>query len=268
MRGCVLTSDVPDKLFSVALGPHPQRVLALMPRLAFARPRLGMAAGAAVNRYYQPHQRSSFRRTQKFDRATDQRGTLAHPDDPQTSPRQLRIESLPVIFDFELEPVVGKLQPYPGAIGAGMTRHVVQRFLQYPIDVDAHRAVDWPCRAAPLIRYGDPGLALNDAQVPVDRPFQSGCLERRRMQRLRHLPRVVQRGLGDVRTLLQVGWNRRAGRQLTAGPPEHRPDCRQHLAELVVKLSRDFAKCRLSRLDELLCELATVVGQRGELREQ
>jgi hypothetical protein len=27
---------------------HPQRVLTLMPRLGFARPRLGMAAGAAV----------------------------------------------------------------------------------------------------------------------------------------------------------------------------------------------------------------------------
>src|SRR5258706_6446387 len=35
-----------DQLFSIALGPHPQRVLTLMPRLGVARPRLGMAAGA------------------------------------------------------------------------------------------------------------------------------------------------------------------------------------------------------------------------------
>ena len=33
-------------LFSLAPGPYPRRVLTLMPRLGFARPRLGMAAGA------------------------------------------------------------------------------------------------------------------------------------------------------------------------------------------------------------------------------
>jgi hypothetical protein len=32
--------------FSLALGPHPQRVLTLMPRLGSAHPRLGIAAGA------------------------------------------------------------------------------------------------------------------------------------------------------------------------------------------------------------------------------
>src|SRR5882672_5327045 len=31
----------------MALGPHPQRELSLTPRLGFARPRLGVAAGAA-----------------------------------------------------------------------------------------------------------------------------------------------------------------------------------------------------------------------------
>ena len=30
----------------MALGPHPQRELTLMPRLGFTWPRLGMAAGA------------------------------------------------------------------------------------------------------------------------------------------------------------------------------------------------------------------------------
>src|SRR5213594_1044553 len=33
-------------LFSLALGPHPQRDLSLTPRLGFTRPRLGVAAGA------------------------------------------------------------------------------------------------------------------------------------------------------------------------------------------------------------------------------
>jgi hypothetical protein len=34
--------------FSIALGPHPQRELTLMPRLGFPCPQLGMAAGAAL----------------------------------------------------------------------------------------------------------------------------------------------------------------------------------------------------------------------------
>src|SRR3989442_10260021 len=34
--------------FSLAAGPHPRRALSLTPRLGFARPRLGIAAGAAV----------------------------------------------------------------------------------------------------------------------------------------------------------------------------------------------------------------------------
>src|SRR2546428_11355939 len=33
-------------LFSLALGPHPQRDLSLTPRLGFTGPRLGVAAGA------------------------------------------------------------------------------------------------------------------------------------------------------------------------------------------------------------------------------
>jgi hypothetical protein len=36
------------KRFSLALGPHPQRELTLMPRVGFAWPRLGMAAGAVA----------------------------------------------------------------------------------------------------------------------------------------------------------------------------------------------------------------------------
>jgi len=36
----------PALLFSLALGPHPQRELTLMPRLGFSWPRLGIAAGA------------------------------------------------------------------------------------------------------------------------------------------------------------------------------------------------------------------------------
>ena len=38
----------PANFFPMAPGPHPRRVLTLMPRLGFARPRLGMAAGAAL----------------------------------------------------------------------------------------------------------------------------------------------------------------------------------------------------------------------------
>src|SRR6266508_4210216 len=34
--------------YSLALGPHPQRELTPMPRLGFACPRLGMAAGAST----------------------------------------------------------------------------------------------------------------------------------------------------------------------------------------------------------------------------
>src|SRR2546422_3151912 len=40
--------------FSLAPGPHPRRELTLMPRLGFARPRLGMAAGAFQSRWPPP----------------------------------------------------------------------------------------------------------------------------------------------------------------------------------------------------------------------
>src|SRR2546428_490875 len=40
--------------FSLAPGPHPRRELTLMPRLGFARPRLGMAAGAFQSRWPHP----------------------------------------------------------------------------------------------------------------------------------------------------------------------------------------------------------------------
>ena len=47
-----LTPRAPPAIFfSNAGGPHPRRVLTLMPPLGFARPRLGMAAGAP----YQPY---------------------------------------------------------------------------------------------------------------------------------------------------------------------------------------------------------------------
>ena len=42
----VLGSAWPQALLALALGPHPQRELTLMPRLGFTCPRLGMAAGA------------------------------------------------------------------------------------------------------------------------------------------------------------------------------------------------------------------------------
>src|SRR6185436_11860633 len=40
------TSPCICHLYSLALGPHPQRELTLTPRLGFACPRLGVAAGA------------------------------------------------------------------------------------------------------------------------------------------------------------------------------------------------------------------------------
>jgi hypothetical protein len=44
---------LPD-FFSMALGPHPQRELSLMPRFGFACPQLGMAAGAPDLPYNKP----------------------------------------------------------------------------------------------------------------------------------------------------------------------------------------------------------------------
>src|SRR5258707_11156079 len=51
LRGYLLTASrdhatAGGLLFSVALGPHPQRELTLTSRLGFARPRLDVAAGA------------------------------------------------------------------------------------------------------------------------------------------------------------------------------------------------------------------------------
>ena len=42
----ISATDRENNFFPVALGPHPQRELTLTPRLGFARPRLGVAAGA------------------------------------------------------------------------------------------------------------------------------------------------------------------------------------------------------------------------------
>jgi len=46
LTACALAILATNSSSSLALGPHPQRELTLMPRLGFARPRLGMAAGA------------------------------------------------------------------------------------------------------------------------------------------------------------------------------------------------------------------------------
>src|SRR5437867_9440990 len=44
--------------YSLALGPHPQRELTLMPRLGFPCPRFGMAAGASSWKAIGPYHRS------------------------------------------------------------------------------------------------------------------------------------------------------------------------------------------------------------------
>ena len=74
--------------------------------------------------------------------------------------------------------------------------------------------------------------------------------------------------LRDLADLAQVGSQRRALRRLLAGAAEHRADRGQDLAELVVQLARDLAQRRLARGDQLLRQLAPLVRERGEPREQ
>ena len=65
------------------------------------------------------------------------------------------------------------------------------------------------------------------------------------MQRLRQAADVVERRLGDLADLAQVGSQRRALRRVPAGAAQHRSHRRQHLAEFVVQLARDLAQRRL-----------------------
>ena len=122
--------------------------------------------------------------------------------------------------------------------------------------------------AGPLVGHDEAELLLDGAEIPVERALEPQLLEDRRMQRLRQAAHVVQRPLGHLANLAQVGAQRRLGGRLLLGPAEHRSDGGQNLADLVVQLAREVPQRRLARRDELLRQLAPAVGERRELGEE
>ena len=103
-------------------------------------------------------------------------------------------------------PAPSKRSRTHACVDAGMARHVVQRFLQHAVDVDADRAVHGRRRA----RCARTTRQRRSAVPRVDRYqsivlFEPGLLEDRRVQRLRQAADVVERRLRDLADLAQLG---------------------------------------------------------------
>src|SRR5262245_33751790 len=88
------------------------------------------------------------------------------------------------------------------------------------------------------------------------------------MQGLRQAANVVECALGDFAHLAQISSESRSFGNLLARTAKHRPHRGQKLSELVMQLARDFPQRGFPCRDELLCEIASFVRQRGELCEQ
>ena len=102
----------------------------------------------------------------------------------RSAPRRAGIEPLAVIFHVHFHQPVGQPEPHPRALGPGMPGHVVQRFLQHPVHVDARRLIDVERRSIALVTDGDAELALDGGKIPVNRAFEARFFEDRRMEHL------------------------------------------------------------------------------------
>ena len=115
-----------------------------------------------------------------------------------------------------------------------MARDVGQSFLQNPIEVDGHIAVDSSAGSALLISYFDSVLFLKSREIDAECAFETGVVENHRMQRLRKSADVIERGLRDIADFAEIGAECRTLRGIFSGAIEQRADGREDLTELVV----------------------------------
>ena len=86
-----------------------------------------------------------------------------------------------------------------------MPLDVIQRFLNYAINVHARAARNFKNRARLLIRDRNAGLPLDHWQIPIEALLESGFIEHHWMQRLRECANFLKSRLRDIADFDEAG---------------------------------------------------------------
>ena len=119
-----------------------------------------------------------------------------------------------VVLHFELQRCGKENANAPSLLRSGVTRDIVQSFLEHTVNVHPGAAIDRKRLALLLIGYCNSGLSFHGGDVPVKRALKPSFIEHDRMQRLRKAANFVQGALHD---LAELPANPRAG----TNPPAH-----------------------------------------------
>src|SRR3984893_16636410 len=214
------------------------------------------------------HQSSTFRWARKNNLPAHQLRTFSHRY--QTNPMLVRAFREPdsMIFYFQLQRFRLETQTYPGLLGPGVPRYVIQRLLQDAVDMHSGTAIYRKGHPLFLIGYGNSGLSFYVRDIPVERALQSRLVEHHGMQRLRETANTFQRSLHDLKTLLQIRPQRRTFRRMGSRTSQHGPDRGKNLAEFIVQFARDVAQRGFLRGNQFLRQFAATLGNLGQAREQ
>src|SRR5215467_536693 len=87
------------------------------------------------------------------------------------------------------------------------------------------------------------------------------------MQRLRKRPNVIQRGLRNFLDFFQVGVKRGSLSRLFAGSAQHRANGGKYLPKFVVEFARNVPQRGFLRGNQLLRQIAALLGKLGEARK-
>jgi len=119
--------------------------------------------------------------------------------------------------------------------------------------VDGRASIHRKRRPGFLVGYANSGLPFHHRQIPLNGLHKAGLVKHNGMERLRKTPYFLQRGLGDLANLKQIGTQLRSFLDLIASPPQHCAHCREDLTEVVVQLTRDMPQSGFLGGDQFLC---------------
>src|ERR1035438_429535 len=144
-----------------------------------------------VQRYGEPDYSAASGPRKKFDVSVYELGSLSHGNQSHSLILLHWRKSHSMVFHFEHHRLGLVAQPHFGLSRFRMARDVGQCFLQNPIEVDGHIAVDRSAGSALLVSYFDSVLFLKSRQIDAERALETGIVEHHRMQRLRERADLV-----------------------------------------------------------------------------
>src|SRR5207248_4879631 len=130
----------------------------------------------------------------------------------------------------------------------------------HTIDVNSGATRNFERSSGLLVRDRNSGLSFDGRQIPIEALFEARFIEHHRMQRLGERTYAVESGLRHIADFAEILIEFRIG--ISPGrPSEHSAQGREYLPELVVQLTGDVAQGGFLCRDQLLCQVAPLLGE-------